>query len=177
VAWHVLSQASGPGSHVFRGGLIKRCAAVIQEPWICEDCEQENEADDDVCCACELPRPVVLDPRYTGYKIGIVVSAEEVNGKKLMKLGVDVGADEPLKIVTNDTKVKEGYRVVVATIGATVGEIVVSKANVGGVPSEGMLCDCPCLGWKGGAAGIAARVPDSFEVGTAPPSTRPRMDQ
>mmetsp|Transcript_17056 Transcript_17056/g.19728 ORF Transcript_17056/g.19728 Transcript_17056/m.19728 type:complete len:85 (-) Transcript_17056:73-327(-) len=30
------------------------------------------------------------------------------------------------------------------------------------------------LGWKGGAKGIAVNLPDSFEIGSSPPSTKPR---
>ena len=69
-----------------------------------------------------------------------------------------------------------GTRLVVATVGAIVNEEPVKKASVGGVTSEGMLCDNPMLGWTGGGAGIAAVVPESFAVGDTPPSKRPRMD-
>ena len=56
----------------------------------------------------------------------------------------------------------------------------VKKATVGGVPSEGMLCDAPMLGWKGGGADCAALLPDdahSFAPGDAPPPERPRLDK
>ena len=26
-------------------------------PWVCDGCGQDNEASEDVCCACEEPRP------------------------------------------------------------------------------------------------------------------------
>ena len=82
-----------------------------------------------------------------------------------------------LGIVTNASNVKEGSRVVVATIGTELSDgTVVQKANVGGCPSEGMLCDAPMLGWTGGGAGAAALVPESFAPGDAPPATRPRLD-
>ena len=50
------------------------------------------------------------------------------------------------------------YRVVVAPAGSSVlddeGELQpVKKASVGGVVSEGMLCDSYMLGWKGGGRG------------------------
>eukprot|EP00959_Pyramimonas_sp_CCMP1952_P311728 6523585-Pyramimonas_sp.AAC.2 len=54
-------------------------------------------------------------------------------------------------------------------------ETEVKKVAVGGVPSEGMLCDSPMLGWVGGGAGNAALVPDTFAVGSCPPPKRPRM--
>ena len=50
----------------------------------------------------------------------------------------------------------------------------VTNATVGGVISEGMFCDSRMLGWSGGAQGVAAQIPDSCEVGTAPPATKPR---
>merc|ERR1712070_1319236 len=109
--------------------------------------------------------------RYRGYKIGVVLSAEKVANKdKLLELKVDVGSGEPLPIVTNAGNVKEGSRVVVVEEKGE--EIEVKKATVGGKPSEGMLCDGPMLGWVGGGAGAAALVPDSFELGSAPPSSR-----
>ena len=57
-----------------------------------------------------------------------------------------------------------GVRVVVATVGAKLkNEESVKKATVGGVTSEGMLCDAPMLGWVGGGAGAAALLPESYK--------------
>jgi len=110
-----------------------------------------------------------------GCKVGLVEACEPVPGKsKLLKLSVSVGEEQPLTIVTNATNVELGSRVVVAPIGSTVGGTVVKKAIVGGQASEGMLCDAPMLGWKGGGAGAAALVPDSFSPGDEPPKERPR---
>ena len=52
----------------------------------------------------------------------------------------------------------------------------VKKAMVGGVTSEGMCCDGPMLGWVGGGAGAAALLPENFNPGDAPPTSRPRLD-
>ena len=113
-----------------------------------------------------------------GYLAGLVLECEGVKGKdKLKELKVDVGQDEPLTIVTNAANVEVGKRVVVATIGASLkDESKVKKAMVGGVTSEGMLCDGPMLGWQGGGAGAAALLPESFKPGEAPPRSRPRLD-
>ena len=55
------------------------------------------------------------------------------------------------------------------------GEMMeVTKATVGGVISEGMLCDSRMLGWAGGAKGIAVNLPDSFKCGEKPQSSKPR---
>ena len=72
-------------------------------------------------------------------------------------------------------------RVAVAPIGSKVldeegEEMEIKKTTVGGVVSEGMLCDSRMLGWSGGAAGIAVQIPDSIAVGEAPPATKPRKD-
>ena len=66
---------------------------------------------------------------------------------------------------------------VIATVGAELkdGEKV-KKATVGGVTSEGMCCDGPMLGWVGGGAGAAALLPENFNPGDAPPTSRPRLD-
>ena len=52
--------------------------------------------------------------------------------------------------------------------------IKVKKASVGGVLSQGMLCDSYMLGWKGGGKGMAAILPDSFAIGSTPPESKPR---
>lgn len=70
-------------------------------------------------------------------------------------------------------------RVAVAPAGATVlddegEEMELKKTTVSGVVSEGMLCDSRMLGWAGGAAGLAVQIPDDFDIGSAPPSSKPR---
>ena len=74
---------------------------------------------------------------------------------------------------------KNNNRVAVAPSGSTFldGEgsmQEVTKASVGGVVSEGIFCDSRMLGWSGGAQGVAAQIPDSCEIGSAPPATKPR---
>ena len=53
-------------------------------------------------------------------------------------------------------------------------EITVQKTAVGGVMSEGIFCDSKMLGWAGGAAGVAAQIPESVAIGESPPATKPR---
>jgi tRNA-binding EMAP/Myf-like protein len=55
-------------------------------------------------------------------------------------------------------------------------EIIIQKTSVGGIMSEGMLCDARMLGWVGGAEGIAAQILDSFPLGSPPPDNKPRSD-
>ena len=151
--------------------------------WECGECgETENGISDAACLACEAPRPAAAPAeagRYAGIKVGRIL---EVFAKdKLRLLLVDLGAGEPLRVVTNAVNVNEGKLVVVATVGSTVpdgkgGELTVAKATVGGAVSEGMLCDGVMLGWRGASAGLAALLPESFKPGDTPPESKPRLD-
>jgi tRNA-binding EMAP/Myf-like protein len=95
---------------------------------------------------------------------------------------VNVGQEQAVTIVTSASNVRPGSRVAVALAGCSIvneagEEMQVKKTIVGGVSSEGMLCDSRMLGWSGGAAGVAAQMPDSIAIGDAPPSTKPRPIQ
>ena len=73
-----------------------------------------------------------------GFVVGKVLEAEAVAGKdKLKRLSVDVGAAEPLTIVTNASNVQVDTRVVVALVGTELssGETV-KKASVGAVAAR-----------------------------------------
>ncbi|KAJ3215246.1 hypothetical protein HDU67_000662 [Dinochytrium kinnereticum] len=154
----------------------------MTDDWNCLECEQENTPEDTECCACEAPKPAPPeDPRYKGYKVGVVKSVEAIPKTKLKELKIDVGGKEDITVVTNAKNMNEtGVKVVVATVGAVVvvdgDDVEVKKSTVGGRKSEGMLCDAPALGWKGGAAGLAVILPDEFAVGSAPPSSKPRTN-
>lgn len=131
--------------------------------------------------------------KYSNYKVGRIMKVDPVAKSKDLKLcHIDVTntGDESsfLPVVTNAKYAEIGWKVIVACVGAIVpagatwsGEdddtaMKVTKRNVSGVESRGMLCDCPMLGWSGGAKGFIAQLPaDSFAIGTAPPDTRPRV--
>ena len=111
----------------------------------------------------------------------IVRTCEAIPHKDNLKnCEVDIGEDELITVVTNAKNVREGSRVIVATIGTEIevnGEVIeIKRTNVGGVYSSGMFMDSLMLGWQGGAVGLAAQVPDSFKPGDAAPSSKPRMD-
>ena len=119
------------------------------------------------------------------YKVGRVVSVEECStckksNKRLYACRIDIGADAEISVVTAASNVRQDSRVVVAPINSYISkngeDVKVTKATVGGVVSEGMLCDSDMLGWSGGAKGVAVQVPESFSLGDAPPSSKPRMD-
>ena len=85
-----------------------------------------------------------------GFVVGLVVSCEGVAGKDRLKVvKVDIGG-EILTIATNAPNIREGTRTCVAVIGSVI-EIAgtnetVKKTNVGGIVSEGMICDSVMLG-------------------------------
>lgn len=134
------------------------------------------------------------DNKYANYKVGVIMYVEPIAKSKDLKLcRVDVigdGNEENwIPVVTNAKYAEKEWKVVVACVGAIVpagatlpegvdeddGAIRIKKRAVQGAESRGMLCDCPALGWAGGAKGIIARVPDSFNIGDAPPEVRPRL--
>jgi tRNA-binding EMAP/Myf-like protein len=127
------------------------------------------------------------------YKVGVVVGLEDIiisssktSKTKTLKLcSINIGQGEPVPVVTSAPNVRLESRVVVALAGSTVvtngGELIkLQPTLVGGKLSHGMLCDSKMLGWSGGAAGVAVHLPppeeddEDFEVGTAPPSQKPR---
>lgn len=135
--------------------------------------------------------------KYANFRVGCIMRVEPIAKSKDLKLchinvTSEADADQEDKwipVVTNTKYVEAGWKVVVACLGAIVpagatlaptededGDIIrIKKRSVQGVESRGMLCDCPMLGWSGGAKGIVQRLPDTFEIGVAPPDSRPRL--
>ncbi len=69
------------------------------------------------------------------------------NADKLRVCAVDIGAEEPLQIVTNAANVKVGDQVPVATDGATLhGGLKIAPTKMRGVYSAGMFCGNEELG-------------------------------
>jgi tRNA-binding EMAP/Myf-like protein len=128
--------------------------------------------------------------KYLNYKIGQIVTVEEIPKKKdLKKVLVNLSNTEEedlIQIVTNAKYVEIGWKVVVALKDAIVpagskldedsNAMLVSPTSVGGVKSDGMICDSFMLGWNGGAKGVIQQIPDSYEIGTCPPDSRPRTE-
>jgi tRNA-binding EMAP/Myf-like protein len=111
------------------------------------------------------------------YKVG-VVDEVQISGK-LRICRVNVGSDDHITVVTSAANVRQGSRLAVATVGSTFLDDegttqTVRKQSIGGFSSEGIFCDSYMLGWIGGARGVAAQIPDEFELGSPPPSTKPR---
>lgn len=78
---------------------------------------------------------------------------------------VDVGAANPLPIVCGAPNVAAGQKVLVATVGTTLElngqSIVIKKAKIRGVPSEGMICAEDELGIGTSHAGIMVLDPET----------------
>lgn len=143
---------------------------VDEDIFMCPECGEEFSQSD-----------LSLDDTLENYVVGVVTESESIDGKKskgLTELIVDVGTEQSLTIVTNAKYVSEGKRVVVALVGAKIGDpedgLVVKKRSIGGVMSEGMICDAPMLKWAGGAAGQAVFLSEEFVPGSKPPMSRPR---
>lgn len=171
----------------------------------CKTCNENCEVEDGdepgmvFCTVCGEEFPLAdasssgtTDTKYANYKVGRIMKVENVAKSKELKIcQVDVCGDgdesKYLPVVTNAKYAEAGWLVVVACIGAIVpagatwsGEdddsaVKVAKRNISGVESRGMLCDCPMLGWTGGAKGFIQQLPDTYAVGSAPPDTRPRL--
>ncbi|GAX82087.1 hypothetical protein CEUSTIGMA_g9515.t1 [Chlamydomonas eustigma] len=107
-----------------KGTPAENATSSGQVTWECIACGQENEAADDLCCACEEPRPAAStlpgeSSALAGYVVGLVTSSEPVPKKdRLTVLKVDIGAEEEIQVVTNASNVVVGSRVVLATVGA-----------------------------------------------------------
>ena len=150
--------------------------------WTCPECENDCNADENVCPCCDCERPASDnnnnaegDSPSKNIVVGKVLECEDVSGGKAKKLSIDVGLEQPLTIATTATNVAVGKHVVVAKVGAVIKDETIKTATVYGVGSQGMLCDNAAIGWTGGGSG-AALVPESFAPGSAPPESRPRMN-
>jgi len=118
-----------------------------------------------------------MDVDTSQYKVGIVEDVQQLSGK-LRICRVNIGQDDLITVVTSSTNVRQGSRAAVATVGCTFLDDGISqtvrKQSIGGVLSEGIFCDSYMLGWTGGARGVVAQIPEEFELGTAPPISKPR---
>ena len=148
-----------------------RCIYTCTSPAMCVECGEIIEPGD---------FPWVR--MYENYCCGLVLATEKLTDKlKKCKVDVGEGEEKAITVVTNDSKVREGDRLIVARIGARVPAssieeeetIVVKKTSVAGTHSEGMLCDAQMLQWGNGSKGVACRVPDSIDLGSPPPRIPP----
>ncbi len=134
---------------------------------------------------------------YSNFQVAKVLKVEPIAKQKdLKKILVDITGDgdesTAVQIVTNAKYIEENWLVVVALenaivpAGAVLGDdpdaVQVKPCSVGGVKSNGMVCDSPMLSWVGGAKGAVQQLPESdesgavlFKVGDKPPAARPQQ--
>lgn len=107
-----------------------------------------------------------LGESFEGVVVGEVLSKEpHPDADKLSYCSVDVGAEDPLRIVCGATNFEAGDRVPVACVGATLpGGFTIKKAKLRGLVSEGMMCSAPELGLAGDGSGLLV-LPPSAPVG------------
>lgn len=85
----------------------------------------------------------------SGVVVGKVVSIEKhPNADKLVVTKIDIGAKEPIQIVTGATNLYEGAVVPVATNGSVLyGGLKIKKGKLRDVESNGMLCSVDEMGF------------------------------
>lgn len=123
--------------------------------------------------------PTDDDDAMNGLVCAEIIECAPIEGTdKLKRLTMSVGdASGTFTIVTNAPNVEAGKRCVVARVGATLRDgTEVKTATVGGVKSEGMVCDSTMCGWSGGGSGSAALLPLDYPLGSRAPNARPRLD-
>ncbi|WPC72984.1 phenylalanine--tRNA ligase subunit beta [Vibrio porteresiae] len=104
---------------------------------------------------------------FNGVKVGLVVEcAQHPDADKLRVTKVDVGEEELLDIVCGAPNCRQGLKVAVATVGATLpGDFKIKKAKLRGQPSHGMLCSFSELGIDVDSSGIMELAEDAV-IGT-----------
>lgn len=105
-------------------------------------------------------------PFFTGIVIGeVIAKIAHPNASKLSLCKVTIGSAEPLDIVCGASNVREGLKVAVATVGATLPSgLKIKKAKLRGEPSHGMLCSAAELGLVESAEGLL-ELPQAAPVG------------
>ncbi|HEY4530347.1 MAG TPA: phenylalanine--tRNA ligase subunit beta [Luteimonas sp.] len=108
-----------------------------------------------------------LGEALDGVVVARIVSAEKhPEADRLQVCQVDAGGAGMLQIVCGAPNARAGLVAPLATIGTTVGELVIKAAKLRGVESNGMLCSAKELGIDADASGLL-ELPDDAPVGAA----------
>src|SRR5580704_12552527 len=104
----------------------------------------------------EVEERVPAAPAFSGVIVGRVLDvARHPDAERLTVCRVDVGNGKPLSIVCGAPNAAPGVTVPCARAGATLpGGVVIKKATVRGIESEGMLCSAKELGLADDASGL-----------------------
>jgi phenylalanyl-tRNA synthetase beta chain len=106
-------------------------------------------------------------------RVGLVLSAEPIEGTHLMACQVDMGGGQPQMIVCGAPNVAQGQRVPVFLPGAKMGDIVIEERQMRGHLSQGIIASERELGFSDDHEGImvlegqpsaGTKMGDLFEV-------------
>jgi phenylalanyl-tRNA synthetase beta chain len=103
----------------------------------------------------EVENMTVLGESLEGVVVArIVECAKHPEADRLQVCQVDAGQGSLLQIVCGAPNARPGLVAPLATIGTTVGDIVIKAAKLRGVDSNGMLCSAKELGLDADASGL-----------------------
>ncbi|MCK4357301.1 MAG: phenylalanine--tRNA ligase subunit beta [Candidatus Cloacimonetes bacterium] len=103
----------------------------------------------------EVEDIIHLGDEYENIVVGKIVSVKpHPNSDHLLVCLVDVGENKPFSIICGAPNVKENQNVVVAKIGAMLGNFKIKKSKLRGIESYGMICSEKELGISDDHSGI-----------------------
>ncbi|MDF2939475.1 MAG: phenylalanine--tRNA ligase subunit beta [Gammaproteobacteria bacterium] len=138
----------------------------LQE-WVSPNLSVNEIADQFTMAGLEVDDIAEVAPAFNGVVVGEVVSlVQHPNADRLRVCQVNVNKPELLNIVCGAANVRQGLKVCVAMVGATLpGDFKIKPAKLRGVESFGMLCSEGELGLKENSEGIM-ELPEDAPVGT-----------
>ena len=110
----------------------------------------------------EVEQRAPAAPAFSGVVVGRVLEvARHPNAERLTVCQVDVGRGQPLAIVCGAPNVAPGVTVPCALVGARLpGGLVIDKASMRGIESQGMLCSARELGMGEDESGLLLLEPN-----------------
>ncbi|MBP6999082.1 MAG: phenylalanine--tRNA ligase subunit beta [Tepidiphilus sp.] len=136
------------------------------ERWLREFCDPPLSAEELgerlTMAGLELESLEPAAPPFSGVVTARILGAEpHPNADKLRVCQVDVGGETPLQIVCGAPNARAGIVVPCALVGAQLpGGLVIKRAKLRGVESQGMLCSARELGLSEDHSGLLELDPD-----------------
>ena len=133
---------------------MKFCLSWLEE-WLGERLEAEPLAEELTMAGLEVDRLSPVAAVISGVVVGRIRRVEPHAGADRLKLcEVDAGSGRSLQVVCGAPDVREEMRVPFASVGARVGDLEISEAEICGVSSRGMLCSASDLGIEEESSGL-----------------------
>ncbi|MDO8953405.1 MAG: phenylalanine--tRNA ligase subunit beta [Gammaproteobacteria bacterium] len=144
---------------------MKFSSTWLQE-WVSPNLTINEIADHFTMAGLEVDGLTAVAPAFDNVLIGEIVACEQhPNADRLRVCQVNVNKGEPLTIVCGAANARQGIKVCVAMVGATLpGDFKIKPAKLRGVDSSGMLCSEVELGLKDSSDGIL-ELPANATVG------------